>query len=424
VREAPEQWLCCTGGGRRSRARPGRPQPRRVSRDPQFPRRPRRSLLGEPPRRPPEGLAEGPPEKPPTGSAPERNLRDRPRAPPRPHPELDRRRRALPPRAARPAAVLPDARLEVLARPWVGELYRAVPEVDAVVGAGGTPPDFLALRGRYDLGVLLPNSFGTALVLWRRGSPNAGAMRRDGRGILLTRSCRVPAGVRGRKPGVLLSGHAGRPGPGGRGGARRVARVPRGLGGAGPSPAGGRGAWIGVNPGAFYGRRQALAARAFRRRRRTSWPATGASVAIVGGAAERPLARQIAGQLRAPCACWCGETTLGELVGLLKHLRVLLTNDSGPMHLAAALGTRSSRSSARPTGPETLARLRPGACRAEETAVRAVPPAGVPDRPPLHDPRSASFAWPPPRWSSSRREPRSGRPSSWTATARCRTRWG
>jgi heptosyltransferase-2 len=35
----------------------------------------------------------------------------------------------------------------------------------------------------------------------------------------------------------------------------------------------------------------------------------------------------------------CGETTLADLVGVLSRLRLLLTNDSGPMHLAAALGT-------------------------------------------------------------------------------------
>jgi heptosyltransferase-2 len=34
----------------------------------------------------------------------------------------------------------------------------------------------------------------------------------------------------------------------------------------------------------------------------------------------------------------CGETTLPELVGVLSPLRLLVTNDSGPMHVAAALG--------------------------------------------------------------------------------------
>jgi heptosyltransferase-2 len=34
-----------------------------------------------------------------------------------------------------------------------------------------------------------------------------------------------------------------------------------------------------------------------------------------------------------------GDTTLGDLVGVLASVRLLVTNDSGPMHVAAALGT-------------------------------------------------------------------------------------
>ena len=92
----------------------------------------------------------------------------------------------------------PTARLEVLARPWVGELYQAVPGIDAVVESRGHAADAEALRGRHDLGVLLPNSFGAALALWRAGVPERWGYATDGRGVLLTRRCRVPAGVRGR----------------------------------------------------------------------------------------------------------------------------------------------------------------------------------------------------------------------------------
>jgi heptosyltransferase-2 len=99
------------------------------------------------------------------------------------------------------------------------------------------------------------------------------------------------------------------------------------------------GPWIGVNPGAFYGtakrwppERFAAAADLVARR-------AGAKVAIVGGPAERPLGEAIAARLRAPARLLSGETTLGGLVGVLRRLRLLLTNDSGPMHLAAALGT-------------------------------------------------------------------------------------
>jgi len=233
----------------------------------------------------------------------------------------------------------PTARLEVLARPWVGELYQAVPGIDAVVESRGHAADAEALRGRHDLGVLLPNSFGAALALWRAGVPERWGYATDGRGVLLTRRCRVPAGVRGRSQvyyyRAMLEG-LGLPieGP-----PDASLACPEGWAARGRSLLGGDGPWIGVNPGAYYGtakrwRPERFAAAADLVARRA-----GASVAIVGGAAERPLGETIAGQLRAPSRVLCGETTLGDLVGVLKHLLVLLTNDSGPMHLAAALGT-------------------------------------------------------------------------------------
>ncbi len=101
----------------------------------------------------------------------------------------------------------------------------------------------------------------------------------------------------------------------------------------------GDGPWIGVNAGAFYGTAKRWLPERFAAAADQVARHTGASVAIVGGAAERPLGEAIAGQLRARSRVLCGETTLGDLVGLLKRVRVLLTNDSGPMHLAAALGT-------------------------------------------------------------------------------------
>jgi heptosyltransferase-2 len=233
----------------------------------------------------------------------------------------------------------PAARLEVLARPWVAELYRAVPAVDAVVESAGHARDVECVRGRFDLGLLLPNSFGSALVLWRAGVPERWGYATDGRGPLLTRRCRVPASV-GRRSQVyyyraMLEGLGlaveGEPDaslacPG-----EWAARGRALLGDGGP--------WIGVNPGAFYGtakrwppERFAAAAGLVARR-------VAAKVAIVGGAGERPLGEAIAEELRAPARVLCGETTLGELVGVLAGLRLLLTNDSGPMHLAAAVGT-------------------------------------------------------------------------------------
>ena len=52
------------------------------------------------------------------------------------------------------------------------------------------------------------------------------------------------------------------------------------------------------------------------------------------------MAEALAAAMQTPAKVLCGQTSLGELVGVLASLRLLLTNDSGPMHLAAALGTK------------------------------------------------------------------------------------
>jgi heptosyltransferase-2 len=92
----------------------------------------------------------------------------------------------------------PAARLSVLARPWVADLYRAVSEVDEVIPSQGVGADVKRLRGAFDAAVLLPNSFGVALVAGRPGFPSAGDLRRMAAGSCLTRAPRVPAASRGR----------------------------------------------------------------------------------------------------------------------------------------------------------------------------------------------------------------------------------
>lgn len=232
----------------------------------------------------------------------------------------------------------PDARLEMLARPWVAGLYGAVPEIDAVRESRGVGADAEALRGEFDLAVLLPNSFATAFTAWRAGIPQRWGYATDGRGRLLTRRCRVPDAVRGRSQvhyyRAMLEG-VGIPteGP-----PDASLRCPEGWSRRGADLLGDGGPWIGVNPGAFFGsakrwlpERYSAVADIIARR-------TGARVVLLGGPQERSLAEAIAEGMRAQVRILVGETTLAELVGVLSHLRLFLTNDSGPMHVAAALG--------------------------------------------------------------------------------------
>jgi lipopolysaccharide heptosyltransferase I len=64
----------------------------------------------------------------------------------------------------------------------------------------------------------------------------------------------------------------------------------------------------------------------------------GGTVVFVGGADEAELARVTAAHLAGPWRDLCGRTTLPRLTALLSLADVMVANDTGPLHLAAALG--------------------------------------------------------------------------------------
>jgi heptosyltransferase-2 len=233
----------------------------------------------------------------------------------------------------------PGARLEVLARPWVADLYRAVKEVDGVRESRGHARDAAQLRTAYDLAILLPNSFASAFVMWQAGVPERWGYSTDGRGLLLTRRCRVPRQVSGRSQVYYYRAMLEGLGLATEGPPDASLRCPEEWGARGAELLGDDGPWIGVNAGAFFGAAKRWLPERFAAVADVVARRAGAKVAVVGGRAERPLAEAIAEGLTAPVRVLCGETTLSELVGVLSRLRLLLTNDSGPMHVAAALGT-------------------------------------------------------------------------------------
>jgi ADP-heptose:LPS heptosyltransferase len=67
----------------------------------------------------------------------------------------------------------------------------------------------------------------------------------------------------------------------------------------------------------------------------------GGTILVVGDAWERDLADAVASHLGAACFNLAGKTSLPVLGAVLARLAVLVTNDSGPAHIAYALGTPS-----------------------------------------------------------------------------------
>jgi heptosyltransferase-2 len=232
----------------------------------------------------------------------------------------------------------PSSRIEVLARPWVADVYRAVGEVDAVRVSEGFRGDVAALRGRFDLAILLPNSLRAALECFAAGIPERWGYATDHRRLLLTRSARPHALLRGQSQVYYYRAMLASLGLTVSASPNLSLSCPPEYRERGRELLGGDGPWLGLNPGAAFGTAKRWLPERFAATADRLAASHGFRVAILGGAAERRLAEAIAGMMAAPARVLAGATSLGDLLGVLSHLRLLLTNDSGPMHLAGALG--------------------------------------------------------------------------------------
>lgn len=98
---------------------------------------------------------------------------------------------------------------------------------------------------------------------------------------------------------------------------------------------------FGLNPGAEYGPAKRWPAENFAAAAQEIQKRTNCAWLIFGGKGDVAIASQIQSTIRnpeSPVMNLAGQTSLRELMAALKLCRVLVTNDTGPMHLAAALG--------------------------------------------------------------------------------------
>lgn len=65
----------------------------------------------------------------------------------------------------------------------------------------------------------------------------------------------------------------------------------------------------------------------------------GAKICIVAGKEDAAVAGQVAQAMHSPAVNLAGQLTLGELAALMRRSKLLISNDSGPVHIAAAVGT-------------------------------------------------------------------------------------
>ncbi len=244
------------------------------------------------------------------------------------------------------------AEIVVLGRPWVTGLFGGQRGVDRVLvyDAAGA---HRGLTGRYalartlrregfDLAVLFPNSLDAALLAWLAGVPRRVGYPTDGRRFLLTHP--VP------EPSVTAERHQ----------VFRYLALARALGGDGDglprlaiddaalraaddlltaSGVGADAAWVAVNPGSIYGSAKRWPAERFALAADGLAAAWGARIVLIGSGREAGVLEAVARAMRQPALVLGGRTEIALLPALLRRARLLLTNDTGAMHVAAAVGT-------------------------------------------------------------------------------------
>ncbi|MCZ6489142.1 MAG: lipopolysaccharide heptosyltransferase II [Acidobacteria bacterium] len=262
--------------------------------------------------------------------------------------------------------VLPQAQLVLLARPWVSEVF-PLDELRCRLIAYDTRGQHRGLLGRWRMAahlrregfaaaILFQNALDAAVLTALSGIPIRAGYARQGRGPLLTHPVAVPR--RGEIPAheahyylellrrlglisqfsevrqILLP--ATEPS---RTSARE--RIEKLLGQETSLPAGWKskgGLLVGISPGASFGTAKRWPAERFAelaRRLNEQW---GAISIFFGSPEERPLVESILPKAGKAALSLAGKTSLTEFIRLVQGCDLYVTNDTGTMHVVAALG--------------------------------------------------------------------------------------
>jgi len=250
----------------------------------------------------------------------------------------------------------PEAQISVVARPYVADIYRDQDICDRLVAydpraahAGLSGRERLAeeLRSqKFDLALLLQNAFDAAWLAWRAAVRERIGYARDGRSVLLTKAVPVPrlgdipeheqfyylellrrAGLVDNARGENFI-------------SLNVKQEAKRQAGAQLASAGARAEAlrIAVGAGASYGSAKCWPPERFAYVADRLAAEFDADVILFGTAAETQMTAAIASAMKCPSIDLAGKTSIADLPPLLSQCHLFIGNDSGAMHVAAAVG--------------------------------------------------------------------------------------
>jgi lipopolysaccharide heptosyltransferase II len=259
----------------------------------------------------------------------------------------------------------PEAHIALLCPVKVHDLWRHNPFVNEVIPFDPKPSIRILKEHNFDVAVIFPNSFRSAWEAWRAGIPCRVGFAGQWRRSLLTDVVPEPDGTKPQSKDMTVAGKTFK--------TKQYASVRHQVNDYLDiiSLLGGNGAivqphvwlapgelpsltkflhedlrpFIGINAGAEYGPAKRWMADRFADAAARITEEIPCRWLLFGGPGDTEIANAIETKLRAslddPSAIVnvAGRTTLMELCQLIKFCRLLLTNDTGPMHLADAVGT-------------------------------------------------------------------------------------
>lgn len=242
----------------------------------------------------------------------------------------------------------PDAEITAMCKKPMGELLEKDPHIDQIFSFNRPTRLWRRLshrnvieklrQGKFDLGVLLTNSFSSAWWFWQGRVKRRVGYKANGRGVLLTDAKPFPAERKSQhlvKTYRALLGEKEEERP-----KLYLSDVERAsawklLERFGVKPGD---CLIGINPGAAYGEAKCWLPERFAEVAKKVLEDARCKVVFFGDAGSKPVVNAICKDLPERAINLAGLTTLRELMAIISILRVFLTNDSGPMHIADAIG--------------------------------------------------------------------------------------